>query len=76
MKLICENSNSLHINTNGVRSDAADTIGLLDTLLPLCTLDNNNNNNNNSSNEWAESASHDMTSKLMHRSIIICISIM
>ena len=38
MKLICENSNSLHINANGVRGDAADTIGLLDTLLPLCTL--------------------------------------
>ena len=40
MKLICENNNSLHINANGVCSDAADTIGLLNTLLPLCTLDN------------------------------------
>ena len=40
MKLICENSNSSHINANGVRSDAADTIGQLDTLLPLCTIDN------------------------------------
>ena len=38
MKLICENSNSSHINANGVRGDAADTIGQLDTLLPLCTL--------------------------------------
>ena len=36
--LICENSNSSHINANRVHSDAADTIGLLDTLLPLCTL--------------------------------------
>ena len=38
MKLICENSNSSHINANGVRGDAAGTIGQLDTLLPLCTL--------------------------------------
>ena len=38
MKLICKNSNSSHINANGVRGDAADTIGPLDTLLPLCTL--------------------------------------
>ena len=37
--LICENSNSSHINANGVRGDAAGTIGQLDTLLPLCTLD-------------------------------------
>ena len=36
--LICENSNSSHINANGVRGDAAGTIGQLDTLLPLCTL--------------------------------------
>ena len=41
MKLICKNSNSSHINANGVRSDAAGTIGQLDTLLPLCTLDVN-----------------------------------
>ena len=27
MKLICENSNSLHINANGVGGDSADTIG-------------------------------------------------
>ena len=40
MKIICENSNSSHINANGVRSDAVDTIGQLDTLLPLCTLGN------------------------------------
>ena len=38
MKLICENSNSSHINANRVRGDAAGTIGQLDTLLPLCTL--------------------------------------
>ena len=41
MKLICENNNSSHINANGVRDDAADTIGQLDTLLPLCTLGEN-----------------------------------
>ena len=38
MKLIRENSNSSHINANGVHSDAAGTIGLLDTLLSLSTL--------------------------------------
>ena len=39
MKLICENSNSSHINANEVRGDAADAIGLLDTLLLVCTLE-------------------------------------
>ena len=42
MKLIRENTNSSHINANGVRGDAVDTIGQLDTLLPLCILDMSN----------------------------------
>ena len=38
MKLICENSNSLHINAKGVHGDATDTIGAVGHSFPYILL--------------------------------------